>query len=159
MPIWLIVVIVVIVVFLVFALLGTKESKQAGEQAGNMLFDMEQKYNDYVERKLNNQIISEDNFDFDIEALTAEVMIFLAPDIQSLISFINSTIYSGARTDYKALYFSNIPHLINEMFEKSTRRKDATLTKEDEAKFKKSFETAIKSNLTVRINNLKSGSF
>jgi len=159
MPIWLIVIITVVVLFLVFALLGTKESKQAGEQAGNMLYDMEQKYNDYVERRLNNQIISEDNFDVNAKEVASDVMIFLAPDIQSLISFINTTVYSGARTEYKALYFSNIPHIINEMFEKSTRRKDDSLTKEDEEKFHKAFEIAVKSDISKRISDLKSGAF
>lgn len=156
MPVWLIIVLALVGLFLIFWWLGTKESKQAGKKAEKILKNIEQKYDDYLQRKIDHQVLKHENFDLDRDKAFREVMVLLKPDIQSLISLINATIYSDTRTEYQAQYFSNIPHITNEMFEKSTKRKNDSLTKEDEEKIYAAFETAVRSDITNRISRLSS---
>lgn len=154
---WIIVILALVVGFMIFAFMGTKESKKAGEKAGKLLGKIEDKYNDYVDRELTQAVLREEQLSADREKILEELSLVLKPDIEALIAFINSTVYSGARTNYQARYLSNIPHVVNELFEKSRKSKESVLDTEDERRLYEAFRTGIKSDLTQRLNNLESG--
>lgn len=157
MPPWIIITIGIIVLVAILAYVGNKESSKAGKKAAKILTVIETKYNNYTETKINNRILADNSLEIDQGKLSKEVMKLIKPDIDGLISHINATTYSGARTSYDAKHFTNIPPLINEMFEKSTKRKDDTLTAEDENDFLTAFKEGVESDLISRLNKLKIG--
>ena len=157
MPLWITITVGVIIIITILAYIGSKESSNAGKKAAKLLANIEEKYNNFTETKINNRILSDNSLEIDQKQLTEEVMTLLKPDINGLISHINSTTYSAARTNYNAKHFSNIPPLINEMFEKSTKRKDDSLNSEDEKEFSTAFKDGIESDLISRLNKLKLG--
>ncbi len=159
MPVWIIVIIGLIFIFVIFGVIGNKESKKAGQQAADILSKIDLKYNEFIEKKIRSKILQEEDFNFNNDALTENVFTLLKPDIDALISHINSTNYSSARTEYKSKYFPNLPALTNEMFERSTEKADDTLSRKDEKEFYAAFHDGIKSDLILRINELKAGNF
>lgn len=156
MPVWLIIIIILVVVlFFVFARIGGKASKEAGREAARLLAKIEQKYDEFLDRKIRNRILTYSDFDINKDKIIDDALIILKPDIDGLIAHINATIYSSARTSYSATFFTNIPHLVNEMFVKSKKNKDNNLTKAEEEEMHNAFKDAIKADILQRLVRLR----
>lgn len=159
MNIWILLIIILLVAVAIFAYFGNRESNKAGQEAAILMQQIENKYNDFIERKIMNRILTYSNFDLNQSKIVEEALILLKPDIEGIISHINSTTYSSAKVEFIARYFTNIPPLINEMFIKSTKNPNNRLTKDDENEFYRAIEDSIKSDLLMRSTELKDGEF
>lgn len=159
MNIWILIIIVLLILIVFVTYYGNKESNKAGQEAAIILSRIEEKYGEFVERKIRNRILTYSNFDLNQDKIIEEAIILLKPDIEGLISHINATTYSRPKTTYEAKYFSNIPHLTNEMFIKSTKSKNDSLSEKDEQDIFEGFKDGMKADLLHRITELKDGEF
>jgi hypothetical protein len=157
MSFWGILVLLLIGAFIFFMYIGNKESEKAGKEAGDILSRIENKYDGFIVRKIQNSILQDDTLDFDQDRLFSELMVLLKPDINALISHINSTRYSSVKTIHQAMYFTNLAPLINEMFIKSRKNFSKVLNEDDEAEIFKAFEDIIKADMMQRTIQLKEG--
>jgi hypothetical protein len=157
MSFWAIMVLLLIGSFIFFMYIGNKESEKAGKEAGDILNRIENKYDSFMGRKIQNTILQDNILEFDQDKLFNEVLILLKPDINALISHINSTRYSSVKTSHQVLYFTNLPPLINEMFIKSRKNFNKVLNDDDEAEIYKAFEDIIMADMMQRTIHLKDG--
>lgn len=146
-----------VVGFLLMAWLGTRSSKKAGAEGAVLLKGLEDKYDSFMRSHLNLSLIGEGTEPQNEDQLVEEAMEYLEPDILGLIAHINATPYSLARTEYPARLLTNIPNVVNDLYEKSRRTGDEKLSENHEKQLRTAFETAIRSHVKKRLLDIETG--
>lgn len=149
--------VVLIILFVIAAFMGDKAGKKAGKRARKLLMVIDSKYQDFIEKRITYNILKNESLDLDIETVAEEAMVIIKPDISGLIAHINGTTYSTAEVSYDSVYFRNAVSLTNEFYGKSRENRGKVLTNEDEQEYYGSFKDAIKSDLSKRLLDLKTG--
>ena len=153
----LIVVGVLIGLFFLMILMGGISGNKAGAKAGVLLKNLEDKYDSFVRSHLNLALIDKDQDLPTAEELASETREYLHPDIRGIIAHINATPYSQARTKYAGKLFTNIPPVVNDLFEKSRKSKENVLSIADEKSLTIAYQDAIESDIKRRLLDIKTG--
>jgi hypothetical protein len=146
-----------ILFIIIAAAAGSRDARKKAIDAGNRIKLMESKYEDYIEAHITNYILEENGLEVDGEELSKDVLRVIRPDLDGLISLINSTIYSSVVMNYSASYFPNLVTLTEEYFRQSQKNKYKRLTKAEEETFRNSALDAVKADIQKRLLDLKIG--
>lgn len=145
-----------VIFFIVFAAaLGSRDARKKAIQAAGRLKAMETKYNDYAEKYIQNHLLEVNDLEVDTEVLAKDCLQIIKPDLDGLISLINSNTYSIVQIDYTADYFPNLAGLTEDYFRQSQKNKSRRLTLEEEENFRNIALDAIQADLKKRLLDLK----
>jgi hypothetical protein len=154
-PFWGWIILTAIVLFLAAAIMGSSEAKKAGKRAGKIIQSMDNRYNRFIETKMSNKIIESDSITMNKEELIASAVIVLKPDVESLISLINSVNYEDVKVDYNSRFFNNIVTLCQALFRASKRNESKTLSPGEEEKLYTGIKDSILADLTSRMEEME----
>ncbi len=129
---------------------GAKEAKRAGIKAKKLFKAIDEKYEEFIEKKIASHILNNDSIEINIETYKKEVITVIKPDIEALIEHINATTYSSVNVEYNSTYFNNATQMTITYFAKSRKNEGKVLTKQDEADFFIAFGDGIAADLTTR---------
>ena len=143
--------------------LGSKMSASAGSKATNMLHNLEERYDAYIEKQktlllLEQNPDSAENplADAALEKYADEAFTVLKPEIDALIGQINATNLSDVKISVEPRFFRNIASLCEAFFEKRRKTKQP-ISEQDEAKMYLALKEAIIADLKQRALNWKIG--
>ncbi|MBN2531661.1 MAG: hypothetical protein JXB88_02150 [Spirochaetales bacterium] len=142
------------ILFCFAAIMGTRDTKKIGRRACKIIKGMDTHYNDFIMTKMNNTIIEKDSIVMNKEELLTSALTVLKPEIQSLISLINSTPYTNVEIRCDSQFFNNIVTLCQELFMASRKSESKTLSAGEEARLYSGIKDAVLSDLTKRIEQL-----
>jgi len=134
------------------------EAKSAAAKARTLLQELDLKYGDFVEKRINLTILDKNTLDINKEEVLHECMDLIKPEIEGLIAIINSTKTSTVNINYLSTYFKSPVSFVESFFEKSTKNEGKQLLNTDEDQLFESFRDTINSDLTKRLLDLKTGS-
>lgn len=150
---------VFVVIFIIALIASSFDTKRASKKAIEILKNLEKKYEDYVERRINLNILKNDEINIEQSKLVDDTIIILTPEIEALVAHINATIYSSIEIDYEAKYFKNMVTLAEQFFRKTGDSKTKNLNKKDVDKLFASVKSSIISDLKRRILNMETLDF
>ncbi len=157
MPPWIFIILILIIVMTLLIYLGNKDTQKIGDQSAEMLRELENRYENFVERKLL-LASNEEALDLNVDQVTEEAFIILKPSFDSLVNHINANnSFTDVKVQFDARVFKSAAPAMEAYFVKSKSNQGKTLTIEDETRFKKTFEDAIKADLHQRKLELKAG--
>lgn len=144
-------------VFLLLARLGQREAKKIGDRAAELIQDIDDQYELFVNTKLlladQEQVL-----DLSRDTLTDEAMLILKPSIDGLLSYVHaSSKYNNVPIDYYSRYFRNIVPTTESYFTKGYHQNKLEFSRHERVQFNTAFEDAIKSDLSKRFLELKAG--
>lgn len=140
-------------------ILNTREAKRMAKKATKQLSKIDNRYGNFIEKRINMSIIKNDSIDIDKEKLIDEALIILKPHIDGLIAHINSTTNDDISINYSSPYFDNIISIMEEKYVISAKNKDKILSEKDEKEIFEAFSDAINADISDRMVNLKSLNF
>jgi hypothetical protein len=143
--------------------LGSKMSANVGSKATNMLHNLEERYDAYIEKQ-KTLLLMEKNPDSVANLLSDEALdkyadeafTVLKPEIDALIGQINATNLSDVKISVEPRFFRNIAALSEAFFEKR-RKTGQAMSEQDEAKMYLALKEAIIADLKQRVLNWKIG--
>jgi len=130
-------------------------SNKAATRIKSLLSELDNKYAEFIEKRITYSILDKNDVDIDKKAVLEEAVIILKPQINALISLINATTVKKVKTELYSEYFSNIISVADSMFLKSQTNDSKRLTGEDEQRIRTAFYDAINSDIAKRILDLK----
>ncbi|MCU0448073.1 MAG: hypothetical protein MUE85_24495 [Microscillaceae bacterium] len=136
--------------------LGFYLSFAAGKQASLILKAIDEKYEDFVNNYIANNIVEQNKFEIDKEELAHTVLIVIKPEIESIIAHINATSSTDVPISYQSKYFKNIASIARTLFDKRHKTQHE-ISPTDESKLYAAFQDAIDADLTRRLVGLKAG--
>ncbi|MEM6724564.1 MAG: hypothetical protein AAF598_11030 [Bacteroidota bacterium] len=143
--------------FLVFARLGQQEAKKIGERAGELIQDIDDQYESFVNTKLL-LAAKEDVLDLSTETLTEEAMLILKPSIDGLLAYVEgASKYATVPIEYYSRYFRNIVPTTESYFSRKYAKQQLEFDLNERVDFSLAFEDAIKSDISKRFLELKAG--
>jgi len=143
--------------FLVIARLGQREAKKIGDRAGELIQDIDDQYELFVNTKLLMAAV-EDVLDLSADTVTEEAMVILKPSIDGLLAYVEgSSKYATVPIEYYSRYFRNIVPTTESYFSKKYQKQAPEFSMNDRVDFSLAFEDAIKSDISKRFLELKAG--
>ena len=148
-----------LILFIIAAIAGSADSNRAGRKAAKILKTIDKKYNDYIEKRINLNILQKDQIDIEEVKLIEDTITILTPEIEALIAHINATIYSSVEVKHNSPYFENAVSLAEEYFRKTGKSETKNLSKKEADKLFASIKAGVTSDLKQRILNMKTLNF
>jgi hypothetical protein len=93
------------------AIAASKNSKNKALNAIARIDSMEEKYETYIERNIHSHILEKHDLQVDPDLLAQDTLRFILPDINGLISLINTTTHTTVEINHTAQYFPNLVSL------------------------------------------------
>jgi len=149
----------VIVLFVIAAAFGTMDANRKGRAAAERIVQMEQKYNDFVGKYIENHILQKDDFEVDFDQLVTDATQVIKPDLDGLLSLVNSTTYSIVSVKIEPQYFPNLVSLTDDFFRQSQSNKTKRLTEQNESDYYAAAKEAIEADIRKRLLDLQVGGF
>lgn len=157
MSFWMYILLSVVVLTIIAAVGGSRLSKKAAKQAGKLFQAADERYEQFIEKRLTISILKKNDFNIDTKKIIQEVRIILKPEIDGIIAHINATTNaSSVKIEYESRYFGNAVRLAEELFNK-TNDSNSAMDKKDEEEMSAAFEHAIEADLARRILDLQTG--
>jgi hypothetical protein len=141
-----------LVIFMLMALIGFWLHLVEGRRVGEVLKRMDDKYDDYVRKRLTLHFLDEGDAQSP-DGLTQDVMEVIEPEIQSLVAFSRSLKTPQIR--YKSRFFGNLLTLTQQYCLSDLDKRE--LKPEDEQQFFAQAEAAIESDIRKRKVDLQLG--
>ena len=138
-----------------FAILGNRIQKKEIQEIFSDIQKLESIYLDYVEQKINHQIIKTDDIDLDAESLRKEILTYLKPHIDSVINHINRLEFSSIDIPETSARFNNVTSTAEILIVNKEKNEDKQLTPEQKNTFIQSVSDTVHSDLQERILRLK----
>lgn len=139
------------------AIAASRDSKNKALNAIARIDSMEEKYEKYVEKNIHNHILEKNDLQVDPDLLAKDTLKFILPDLNGLISLVNSTTYTTVEINHTAQYFPNLVSLTENYFLQSQNSKTKKLSPEEEENFRKTALDAIQADVQRRLLDLKIG--
>ncbi len=160
MPLPYIIIMVSIVVLLIFlGFLGNQEAKKTTKKIKKYLTALEDKYEDFIEKRLTLSILKKDTFDVDVDDILRQSIVIMKPEIEGILSDINATDLSTITVNANLKYFSNAVSLVNSLFQKSRAAEDKQLSPEDEESLYECVKDAIRADIAKRVLDFKTRNY
>lgn len=153
---WFLFIILIALAVASLLLLGVGLSARAGKRGKSLAKNLDEKYVEFVEATIANTIVTQKDFDSEIDAITEKAKTLLKPEIDGLIAHINATDLGDVKLNYESSSFNNIVSLAESFYEKRHKKKH-TLSREDEKKLYQALEDGIRADLIRRSTKLLSG--
>ncbi|BDS12842.1 hypothetical protein [Aureispira anguillae] len=141
-------------ILILVAIAGNKDAKNKALDAAARIKTMELKYEDYIEKNIHDHLLEKNGLQVDPERLAQDTLKLIAPDLNGLITLINSTTYSNVEINYTATYFPNIVSLTEDYFRQSQKNKSKRLTEIEEETFRTNALDAILADIRRRLLNI-----
>lgn len=148
---WLYILGAAIVVFFLFALLGSQIEKKQIREILTDIQQLEAIYTDFVEQKINHQIIHSSDGGIDIEQLHRDTLAYLKPHIDSVINHINKLDLNQIDIPNKSTRFNNVTSTAELLISNKAKNEDKQLTVEQTDTFVQSVKDTIYSDLQERV--------
>lgn len=148
---------IILVVFLGFMGLGFYLSYSASLKARTLFRSLDKKYEDFVQKSISSGIIESDSYQLDMQALMADIMLVIKPEIDAILAHINTTDVSDVRIKGGSRFFKNVAQISEELYEKRNKNKDIPVSDQDKARFLEAFKDAVVADLTQRKVDLRLG--
>ena len=142
-----------------FSLLGNKEQKKLSARTNLLMEEIDNKYEDFIEKRLNMALLKQEKEVFDIEKLHKNAFIILKPEIDGLMAFINAYTRLYDSSMYHSKYFKSIIPIIVSILKKMEQKGYSSLSAQDEKKIYTAFQDAIRADLTQRVLDLNAGNY
>jgi len=139
------------------AVAASKDSKNKALNVIIRIDAMEEKYEKYVEKNIQSHILEKNDLQVDPDALTKDTLKFILPDLNGLLSLINTKTYTTVEINHTAQYFPNLVSLTENYFIQSQKSKSEKLSLEEEENFRKTALDAIQADIQRRLLDLKIG--
>lgn len=139
------------------AVAASKDSKNKALNAIARIDAMENKYENYVEKNIYNHVLEKNDLQVDPDNLAKDTLKFILPDLNGLLSLINTTTYTTVEINHTAQYFPNLVSLTENYFSQTQKSKLKKLTPEEEENFRKTALDAIQADIQRRLLDLKIG--
>lgn len=139
------------------AIAASRDSKNKALNVIARLNAMEDKYEKFVEKNIHSHILEKNDLQVDPEELASNTLKFIIPDLDGLISLINTTTYTTVEINHTAQYFPNLVSLTESYFIQSQKSKSKKLSPEEEENFRKTALDAIHADIQRRLLDLKIG--
>jgi hypothetical protein len=137
-----------------FAVLGNRIQKKEIQEIFSDIQKLEAIYVDYVEQKINHQIIKTDDVDLDAESLHKEILAYLKPHIDSVINHINRLEFSSIDIPETSARFNNVTSTAEILIVNKEKNEDKQLSREQINTFVQSVSDTVNSDLQERILRL-----
>ncbi|NJL13038.1 MAG: hypothetical protein HC913_08615 [Microscillaceae bacterium] len=144
----------IIILLLIYA---GRDEKRIIRQTEQFFKELDQKYEDYIDKKLNLAVVFQDKQEADIDAILKQVFTILKPNVDGILAYVNSITYSSIGLKHQTRYFKGASSLTQELFRSTGDGK--TMTEEDRKRFYESFQDAIRADLTQRLIDLKANNY
>ncbi|GAB4407194.1 MAG: hypothetical protein OHK0053_33760 [Microscillaceae bacterium] len=144
----------IVILLLIYA---GRDEKRIIRQTEQFFKELDQKYEDYVEKKLNLAVVSQDNQDADLDTMLRQVFTILKPNVDGILAYVNSITYSSIALKHQTRYFKGASTLTQELFRSTGDGK--AMTEADRKRFYESFQDAIRADLTQRLIDLKANNY
>jgi len=139
------------------AIAASRDSKNKALNAIARINSMEEKYAKYVEKNIHSHVLEKNDLQVDPDILAKDTLKFILPDLNGLISLINTTTHTTVEINHTAQYFPNIVSLTENYFRQSQKSKSKKLSPEEEENFRKAALNAIQADVQRRLLDLKIG--
>jgi hypothetical protein len=139
------------------AIAASRDSKNKALNAIARIDSMEEKYEKYVEKNIHSHVLEKNNLQVDPNLLALDTLKFILPDLNGLISLINTTTHTTVEINHTAQYFPNLVSLTENYFRQSQKSKIKKLSPEEEENFRKTALNAIQADVQRRLLDLKIG--
>ena len=158
MQIFLIILGTAVAIFVILVFIGTRLGVAAGKKAAIFFEQIDKKYEDLSKSYLAQKIIEEELEQIDKQVFAEMLMQTIRPEIDALISVINTTELSEVKIKYQSKSFQTALHKAEEMYNKRYMSKRHLNEKEKE-EFYEIFYQCIQSDIATQFLKIKSGTF
>ncbi|MEM6268442.1 MAG: hypothetical protein AAF998_03350 [Bacteroidota bacterium] len=132
------------------------DSRRMGKRLVKVLQRMEDRYLDFVRNKISLELLASNDPDIYVESVLNEAMRLLEPDLESLISGINSSSSTRVPVSYDAELLRNLA-LMAESVNRTRHNSRQQLSADQGTQLQQSLEKALRSDLMRRKMNLNAG--
>ncbi len=150
---------ILILGFIIALYAAGKDEKRIVQKTESLFQEIDEKYNNFIEKSLNLEILSQKEHSFDVNQVTEQCFTVIKADIDGIVSFINSVTYESIGLRHSSIYFKGATSMAQSFFRKTGSGPEKTLSKEDVQAFYESFTDAIKSDLTRRLLDLRANNY
>ncbi len=144
---------------LLVILMADREQRKIGRQFGELFLEVDRKYEDFVENRVNLAVLRQENPEMSIEEISQKAYLILKPEINGLMAYVHAINYASVPIPYHSKYFKGAISLCSAYLRKKDKQNLSALASEDEAKFHESFQDAIIADMTQRMLSLKTGNY
>ena len=144
----------IIVLVVITAVFTTKDANKKAISAGLRLQTMERKYDTYINKNIHNTTLAANNLRVDASELANDALMIIRPDLESLISLINSNTYSIVNIDYNCQFFPNLIELIEAYFRQGQKKISKRLTALEEQNLRNTALDAMQTDIQKRLLGL-----
>ncbi len=141
-----------LIIFLIFYYSGSNNAKTKtyADRLKEFFSFLDNKYESFVEKYFTREILSENKITIDKDIFFEELLIIIKPDLDSLVSLINSIKTNHLTIAYKSKNFSSLIFLTEELIKRKHQNPNKTLTTEDEGKIMRTFHNAVLADIKNR---------
>lgn len=149
---------IAVAIFGIMVFIGTRLEVAAGKKAATFFEQIDKKYEDFSRPYLAQKIIEGDWEQIDKQSFAEILMQTIRPDIDALISVINTTELSEVKIKYQSKVFQRALHKAEEMYSKRYISKRHLSEKEKEEFYETIFQ-CIQADIATQFLKIKSGIF
>lgn len=147
---------VILIIFLIFVLIGMSFASKIGKKSGKVIQAMDQKYDNYIKKVITIQVLKKDE-ETDLTDLIEDLIVILRPEIEALVSLVNTNDMSDVKVKYESTYFRNIVTLLESFFHNLNIPKHRTLTDQEIEQLYNQVRQALRADFEIREIDLKMG--
>ncbi|MBF0226287.1 MAG: hypothetical protein HQK76_12600 [Desulfobacterales bacterium] len=133
---------------------GASIEKKRVKKIKILLLSMDKKYKGFIEKQIVLDVINNNKID-GFESFIDNIFIILKPEIEGLISIVNTPESSNISIEHDSEYFKNIPPLFESYFNREN--KNIPISEDDIQKINETVKSAIRADLRMRELDLKIG--
>lgn len=150
---------ITLVGFILVLIAVSRDEKKIAAKTEVLFGEIDDKYQSFINNKINLNLLSmsTDHKVMNVDTLLEEAFIILKPDIDGILSYIESISMSGIKLKHESIYFKGVTSLAQVYFKKTTDNKP--LSQQDIKKFYDAFKDAIRSDITRRLSEMQTGNY
>ncbi|MCB9235234.1 MAG: hypothetical protein H6581_26500 [Bacteroidia bacterium] len=134
----------------VWYFLMSREAAKAAKRASDLLKEIDEKYEKFATQQLSNNILGNGSQVIDPRKLNRDLMVFLKPQVDALISHINATTIAQVSISYRSKYFPNLVTMTESSFRTSQSSPGRRLLGHDENRFYEAIKDGVAADLAKR---------
>ena len=148
-----VIVLFLLIITIVKFIQDNSENKKIKKRLKNVFKELENDYENFIQRILDYELIKNENFNLDIQQITSQAITIFKPYIESLFAIANSTkITKSLNLHIKSEHFKNLYFITEKLL-----MYKLPLTTFEKDELYQAFTNAIKADISKRLLQLQTG--
>ncbi len=150
---------ITLVGFILVLIAASKDEKKIAAKTEVLFKEIDEKYQAFINNKINLDILSmsTNNKVMNIDNVLDEAFIIIKPDIDGILSYIESVNMASIKLKHESIYFKGATSLAQSYFRKTAN--NTSISQQDTIRFYEAFKDAIRSDLTRRLSEMQTRNY